>query len=78
MKYTTTNNAELVIQAKDEKDYEQALKVAAIMIEDSCIRVAIASVDEFELWVHVTASWDNFQAKELKQAYNDAKKQLKK
>lgn len=73
MKITTINNAELVIQARDDNDYSRALSVASVIVEDSQGSVDIVSSDDTELWVHLTASWDNYQASELKDMYKSAK-----
>ena len=76
MRITTTNNAELVIQAKNEKDFNQAQKVADRIVEDSQGVVVIASGCDTELWIHLTASWDNYQAKDMREMYKDAKRAI--
>ena len=78
MKITLNNNAELVIQANVNKagDYEAAMKVAEKMVDMDDVTCDIACVDEFAQWIHVCARWDNFQAKELKELFYDAKKQV--
>lgn len=75
MKLTTANNAEIVIQARNEADFEKALKVAELMCDDGTM--SIAAVEECELWVHVCAVWNNGQAKDLRDEYAVAKKQVK-
>lgn len=78
MKITLNNNAELVIQANVKKvgDYEQVLKIAQKMIELDYVTCDIACLCEHEQWVHVCATWDNFQAKELREVFYDAKKEV--
>ena len=76
MKTTTLNNAEIVLQARDDADYAKTLQVAEKMAADSQGAIAIASADEWEHWVHLCAVWDNYQAAELKTAYQQAKKEV--
>ena len=78
MRIHLNNNAELVIQANVKKagDYEAAMKVAEKMVELDHVEISIASACEYEQWVHVCARWDNFQAKELKELFYDAKREV--
>ena len=75
MRITTTNNSELVIQARNKNDFQAALLVASGMSDS--IECAIASTCEYEFWVHVTANWGNYQASELKDAYAVSKEAIK-
>lgn len=77
MKVTTLNNAEIVLQAKDQADYEKMMQVAERMIQDTNGHIEMASNCEYEMWVHLCAVWDNYQAKELKAEYQQAKKAIK-
>lgn len=72
MRITTNNNAELIIQAKDEVDFAKARKVASEMTSMDN-NVVICSECEYEMWIHLTASWDNGQAQELRDLYKAAK-----
>ncbi len=73
MKLTTANNAEIVIQAKNEADFEKARLVADKMVELSGEALVVCSECEYELWVHLTACWDNYQADDFKTFYKQAK-----
>ena len=72
---TTINNCELVIQANAERvgDWEKVKEVAQKMVEVGYVEMVISSADEWEQWVHLTACWDNCQAKEIRDAYKVAK-----
>lgn len=74
MKIRLINNAELVIGARegDEKDYQQALKIAEKMVEMGDVDCVIASAEDGE-FIHVTACWNHYQASELREAYKAAK-----
>ncbi len=76
MRVTTLNNAELVIQANVGKqgDWEAVQAVAQRLESSSWVDVVVAREDESEQWVHLTACWDNYQAKDLKAAYKEAKR----
>lgn len=76
MKISNVCNGTLTIQANMEidGDYQAALTLANKMVADSDGTIDLCSSDECEGWVQVAAAWDNYQAKELRQAYNIAKK----
>lgn len=76
MKVSLANNAEFIIKARSEADYEKALLVAEKMIENSGDALAIAAVCEYEWFVHLTTHWDNYQAQEFKDLYAVAKKEV--
>jgi len=78
MKIALNNNAELIIQAnvKKEGDYKKAMQIAEKMQELGYVDCVVAACCEYEQWIHVSACWDNFQAKELKELFYDAKKQV--
>jgi len=76
MKITTANNAEIVIQANNETDFEKARKVAEKMVELSCDALVVCSECEYEHSVHLTACWDNFQTADFKHFYKEAKKEV--
>ena len=81
MRIELNNNAELIIQARDGKDYLNAMRVAQHMVSDNLTltgkeTISIASVDEHEHWIHLCAVWDNFQALELHDAYMTAKSEV--
>jgi hypothetical protein len=75
MRIKLVNNAELVIQANVNKegDYGQAMARAERMVEASGGMMEIASNDEYEQWIHLCAGWDDKQASDLKDLYNEAK-----
>ena len=76
MKAHTVNNQEIVIQANVKKagDWDQVQKVAARMVANTDdVELVIASGCEFEQWLHLTARWDNYQASDIKKAFNAAK-----
>lgn len=76
MKISQLCNASLVIQANVNKigDMDKASLVAAQMELDSEGDIVVTSECEYEKWVQVCACWENFQAKELKDAYFEAKR----
>ena len=75
MRISAKNNAEIVIQANVNKagDYDAAMARAERMVADSMGDIQIASNCEHEQWIHLCAVWDNYQAAELKDAYQLAK-----
>ena len=78
MKILYSNNSEIVIQANVKKagDYAEVLKIAEKMVELDHVTCDIACLDESEQWVHICACWDNYQAKELREVFYDAKKEV--
>lgn len=78
MRLTTSNNAELVIQANINKagDYEKAMKIAERIAKNNPGFIDIASSCDTEQFVHLCAVWDNKQAGDLKHEYKVAKKEL--
>ena len=74
MKLTLSNNAELVIQARDEQDYQQALLVADRLVQDSGGTIKVASGCDYEYWIHLCAVWYHYQRQELKDAYQQARR----
>ena len=76
MNVSLCNNSELIIQARNLRDYENALRVAESICGGSGGVFTIASVCEFERWVHVIGAWDNFQKSELMDLYSETKKDL--
>ena len=76
MKLSLVNNAELIIEANLNKagDVEMMNKVAEEIAKDSGIDIAAG--DDVEGWIHLCACWANFQAEDLKHAYQVAKKKL--
>lgn len=76
MKITTLNNAEIVIQARDDRDFRKAQKVAKRIEDNTGGQVVRVSECEIEQWVQLTACWYNYQAAEIKDQYQVAKKEL--
>ena len=74
MKLTTCNNNEMVIQARDEADYEAAYKVAKIICKNDDMN--ISAVDEDMFFICIGTEWSNFNAAQLKDEYQLAKKAL--
>ena len=75
MKISNITNDNLVIQARTEKDFEKAEKVADIMAADNNWMVVCSECD-WELWVQLTARWLPYRAGEFKDKYHVAKKKL--
>lgn len=75
MKITTLNNAEIVIQANVNKegDWDKVKEVADKMMEMGWVEIVIASEETSEQWIHLTACWNHYQTKEIKEAYKAAK-----
>lgn len=76
MKISLINNAELVIQARNEDDYKQAMQVAERIQANTDKGVVVCSADDWEQWIHLTTNWDWFQAADLKDQYQIAKSEL--
>ena len=78
MKIALSNNAELIIQAnvKKEGDYKKAMQIAERMEELGYVDCVVAACCEYEQWIHMSAVWDDFQEKELKDLYYAAKKHV--
>lgn len=72
MKLETCNNDEMVIQARNAADYEQAYKVAQIICKNTDI--VISAVDEDEFFICLGTEWSNFNAADLRVEYQLAKK----
>lgn len=73
MKLTTLNNSELVIQARNDADYEAAVAVAERIEANTGRQMVICSSCEYELWVHLSSCSFNYQAAEWKTEYQLAK-----
>jgi hypothetical protein len=73
----TTNNSEILIKARNEKDYEQSMLIAKEIEESTNKAVVICPEDPFELWIELTTHWDNFNAKMVKDEYDLAKAKIK-
>lgn len=79
MKITTLNNSEIIIQANGKKadDWQNVKKVAELMIENASIELVACSSCEDEQWFHLTTCYGNYQAADIKGAYECAKKLIK-
>lgn len=75
MRMESVTNDRLIIQAKDQQDYELAEKVADKMVKDNDW-IVVASVQPSEFWIHMSCKWANEQAGWFKDAYLDAKKEI--
>ncbi len=79
MKITLINNHELIIQARNAKDFQDALIVAE-KIGNHDDDIAFCSSCEYEMWCHVTAGnfgeaeWLNILYKKYKLELKGAKK----
>lgn len=75
MKIQAATNDNIVIQARNEQDYEAAKKVAELMESENDWMV-ICSEDPAEYWIQLTSTWRQVQAKEFKEAYRLAKESV--
>lgn len=81
MKISKVNNTEIVIQARSAEDFQKAEQVADKMVdllEQWGFDVAVGSVCDVELWVHLTvadgdASHGSGMEAWLTDAYKEAK-----
>lgn len=71
MKIQLLNNQELIIKARNEKDFQAALVVANKIAEHDDID--ICSYCEFEMWVHITAMGSQGNAEFLNELYKQYK-----
>lgn len=71
MKLTTCNNSEMIIEARNEADYEKAYKVAQIICQEA--DAAISAVDEETFEIFIGTEWSHFNAKDLRDQYQLAK-----
>lgn len=76
MKTTTLNNQELIIQARNEEDFEVAQKVAQGISDYYGEMADIVCMCEYELWVHICFIGMPYQAKEIRDTYNEIKAAL--
>jgi hypothetical protein len=76
MKITNVTNDNIVIQARNEKDFILAQAVAQKMADDNDWMVQCC-VDEQCMWLQLTACWNHLQAEEFTYAYQAAKLSLK-
>lgn len=76
MKTTTLNNQELVIQARNENDYLQAIKLANMITNEFEGMADIVGQCKYELWVHIGFINMPYNAKEIRDTYNELKKAL--
>ena len=76
MKTTTLNNQELVIQARNEADFKAAQKVAELVVAQFPEMADIAAECEHEMFVHICFCDMPYNAKEVRDAYNEAKKAI--
>jgi formaldehyde-activating enzyme involved in methanogenesis len=76
MKVSQVCNALLTIQANTNKagDFETAQQVAQLMADSG--EVVLCSECDTEQWVQVATVWNHFQAQELRDLYNVAKRAL--
>ena len=74
MKISNVTNDNIVIQARDEADYQKAQQVAIEMEKLSNGDLVNCSADDYAFWVQLTACWDNYQASQFKELYKEAKK----
>ncbi len=58
---------------KKDGDFDQAMKVAEIMVEQAEGDLAWIEADDCEGRIVLSAKWDNLQAKEWKEMYESAK-----
>ena len=77
MKTTLINSKEIVIQARNEADYQAATIVADLIVDNYPEDIALASCCPFEQFIHVTATEGVFTADDIRYFYNKAKKSLK-
>ncbi len=77
MKITLITNQELVIQARNEKDFEQAHKVAQKISEHYGEMADVCGECKHELWVHICFIDMPYQAKDIRDVYNVIKKEIK-
>ncbi len=77
MKISSVSNDQITIQANVNKigDYAAVLLVAKEMCKTAGL--AMAAACEYEQWIMLTDTWSNSQAQEFKDAYGQAKKNLK-
>lgn len=75
MKIRTINNNELVIEANQNKegDYELCVKIAELIDAEDLYGLVFTAAEEGE-FVQLCARWNHYQAKEFKEAYEEAKK----
>lgn len=80
MKITTLNNSEIVIQANTRKDgdWEKVKNIAGMMIENAPFELVAVSCCEDEQWFHLAAACRSYQARDIKDTYDVAKKSYKK
>lgn len=71
MKLTTCNNNEMIIEARNEADYEKAYKVAQKICEEA--DAAISAVDEDTFEIFIGTEWSHFNAAQLRDEYKLAK-----
>ena len=76
MKTTTIKYQELVIQARNAADFKAAQKVAEAVVAQFPEMADIASECEREMWVHICFINMPYNAKEIRDTYNEAKKSV--
>lgn len=78
MRISSVTNSDLIIQANMRKpdDLAAVKRITKHIADESQGVIVIASSDEREGWVHLTACWDNYQKADFKEAYRSAKNQL--
>lgn len=74
MKIQLLNNQELIIKARNEKDFQAALVVANNIAKRDDID--LCSYCEFEMWVHITAVGSQGNAEWLNTLYTKYKAEL--
>lgn len=75
MKIQLLNNQELIIKARNEKDFQDALVVANKIAEHD-EDTDVCSYCEFEMWVHITAVGSQGNAEWLNTLYTKYKAEL--
>ena len=78
MRIHLLNNSEIVIQGNvnNPTDWENVQKVGDLMVKSPWVDLEYASADESEQWVHLCTKWDYYQATQIKEVYQDAKKAI--
>ena len=66
-------NALVEIKAAKKGDYEQALKIAEMMEKEAQGGLVMVEADEWEMYIVMSAVWDNFQKKEWIELFKKCK-----